>query len=127
MNEIFKIVKDTNKSIREKSSNIDLPLSTEIEQLGLEMLQYLKNSQDEEFLEKHPDPQRIVIGFDDLERNLSSLRKGHIEYLVTRHIPQQSFKVMTEFAECIIKGISPSRRNNYVHMDILHKRNLDDY
>ena len=81
----------------------------------------------DEFLEKHPDPQRIVIGFDDLERNLSSLRKGHIEYLVTRHIPQQSFKVMTEFAECIIKGISPSRRNNYVHMDILHKRNLDDY
>lgn len=55
MSEIFKIVKDTNKSIREKSSNIDLPLSTEIEQLGLEMLQYLKNSQDEEFLEKHPE------------------------------------------------------------------------
>ena len=76
----------------------------------------------DEFLEKHPDPQRIVIGFDDLERNLSSLRKGHIEYLVTRHIPQQSFKVMTEFAECIIKGISPSRRNNYVHMDILHNQ-----
>lgn len=55
MSEIFKIVKDTNKSIREKSSNIDLPLSTEIEQLGLEMLQYLKNSQDEEFLAKHPE------------------------------------------------------------------------
>ena len=55
MSEIFKIVKDTNKLIREKSSNIDLPLSTEIEQLGLEMLQYLKNSQDEEFLEKHPE------------------------------------------------------------------------
>lgn len=55
MSEIFKIVKDTNKSIREKSTNIDLPLSTEIEQLGLEMLQYLKNSQDEEFLEKHPE------------------------------------------------------------------------
>ena len=81
----------------------------------------------DEFLEKNPDPQRIVVGFDDLERNLSSLRKGHIEYLVTRHISQQSFKVMTEFAECIIKGTAPSRRNNYVHMDILHKRNLDDY
>lgn len=55
MSEIFKIVKDTNKSIREKSNNIDLPLSSEIEQLGLEMLQYLKNSQDEEFLAKHPE------------------------------------------------------------------------
>ena len=81
----------------------------------------------DEFLAQHPDPQRIVVGFDDLERNLASLRKGHIEHLVTRHIPQQSFKVMTEFAECVIKSTSPARRNNYVHMDILHKRNLDDY
>lgn len=55
MSKIFKIVKDTNSSIREKSVNIDLPLSTEIEQLGLEMLQYLKDSQDEEFLKKHPE------------------------------------------------------------------------
>ena len=61
------------------------------------------------------------------ERERTRLRKGRIEYLVTRHIPQQSFNVMNRFAECVIKGTSPLRRNNYVHMDILHKRNLDDY
>ena len=81
----------------------------------------------DEFLEQHPDPDRIVVGFDDLKRNLASLRKGNIEYLVTRHIPQQSFKLLNNFAECVIKGTSPSRRNNYVHMDILHRSNLDDY
>lgn len=81
----------------------------------------------DEFLEKHPDPERIVVGFDDLKRNLASLRKGNVEYLVTRHIPQQSFKALNAFAECVIKGITPSRRNNYVHMDILHRSNLDDY
>lgn len=81
----------------------------------------------DEFLEQNPDPDRIVVGFDDLERNLESLKKGHIEYLVTRHIQQQSFKVMTSFAEYVIKGIVPERRNNYVHMDILHRHNLDDY
>ena len=81
----------------------------------------------DEYLEKYPDDKRIVVGFDDLPRNLESLRKGHIEYLVTKHILQQSYKVMTEFAECVIKGTKPARRNNYVHMDILHKRNLDDY
>ena len=81
----------------------------------------------DEYLKNNPDDERIVVGFDDLERNLESLRKGRIEYLVTRHIPQQSFKVLNNFAECVIKGISPLRRNNYVHMDILHKRNLDDY
>ena len=81
----------------------------------------------DEFLAAHPDPERIVVGFDDLERNLESLRMGHVEYLITRHIPQQSHKVLTEFAECVIKGVSPKRRNSYVHMDILHRRNLDDY
>ena len=81
----------------------------------------------DEYLKNNPDDERIVVGFDDLERNLESLRKGRIEYLVTRHIPQQSFNVMNRFAECVIKGTSPLHRNNYVHMDILHKRNLDDY
>lgn len=81
----------------------------------------------DDFLERHPDPKRIVVGFDDLKRNLASLRKGNIEYLVTRHIPQQSFKLLNNFAECVIKGSAPSRRNNYVHMDILHRSNLDDY
>lgn len=81
----------------------------------------------DDFLERHPDPERIVVGFDDLKRNLASLRKGNVEYLVTRHIPQQSFKLLNKFAECVIKGISPLQRNDYVHMDILHRSNMDDY
>jgi LacI family transcriptional regulator len=81
----------------------------------------------DEYLEQNPDKERIVVGFDDLKRNLESLKKGNIEYLVTRHISLQSYKVLTQFAECVIKGIRPACRNNYVHMDILHKRNLDDY
>ena len=81
----------------------------------------------DEFLEKYPDDKRIVVGFDDLKRNLESLKKGNVEYLVTRHISLQSYKVMTQFAECVINGARPVHRNNYVHMDILHKKNLDDY
>lgn len=81
----------------------------------------------DDFLERYPDPKRIVVGFDDLKHNLASLRKGNVEYLVTRHIPQQSFKILNKFAECVIKGTTPSQRNNYVHMDILHRSNLDDY
>lgn len=81
----------------------------------------------DEYLQLNPDPNRIVVGFDDLQRNLESLKNGNIEYLVTRHISQQSYKAITAFAEYIIKGIKPVRRNNYVHMDILHRRNLDNY
>ena len=81
----------------------------------------------DDYLSRNPDPERIVVGFDDLDRNLASLSNGHIEYLVTRHIPLQSFQALTAFAECVIKGTKPQRRNNYVHMDILHRRNLDNY
>ena len=55
MSKIFKIVKDTNPSLREKSINVDLPLSEEIEKLGIEMLEYVKNSQDDEFIKQHPE------------------------------------------------------------------------
>ena len=79
------------------------------------------------FLDKNPDDERIVVGFDSLDRNLASLRKGHIEFLVTRHIAMQSFNLLHVFTECVIKGTVPERRNNYVHMDILHRKNMDDY
>ena len=81
----------------------------------------------DDYLDRNPDPERIVVGFDDLERNLASLRKGNVEYLVTRHISTQSSLALTAFAECVIKGTKPSCRNNYVHMDILHRHNLDNY
>lgn len=49
----------------------------------------------DDYLNRNPDPERIVVGFDDLDRNLMSLRSGNIEYLVTRHIPMQSFYALT--------------------------------
>ncbi len=51
--ELFKIVKDSNKSLRERSIDISFPLTKEIIELGNNMLTYLKLSQDEEFLAKH--------------------------------------------------------------------------
>lgn len=52
---LFKIVKDNKKSIRERSKDIELPINDEIRNLGLDMLEYLKLSQDEEFLKTHKD------------------------------------------------------------------------
>ena len=89
MSKIFKIVKDTNKSLREKSVNVDLPLSTEIEELGLEMLQYLKNSQDDEFLQKHPEVRSGVgLAAPQIGRNIKLIAvyfndgKKDIEYVL---------------------------------------------
>ena len=55
MEKLFKIVKDSKKSLREKSKPVLLPLSDEIKNLGLDMLNYLKLSQDENFLKAHPN------------------------------------------------------------------------
>lgn len=52
---LFKIVTDNKKSLRERSVDISFPLSDEIKELGLNMLLYLKLSQDEDYLLKHKD------------------------------------------------------------------------
>ena len=50
---MFKLVKDTNKSIRETCEPVEMPLSKEDEKTLLKMVEYLKLSQDDEYAEKH--------------------------------------------------------------------------
>jgi LacI family transcriptional regulator len=80
-----------------------------------------------EYLRKHPSADRIVVGFDDLEKNLDCLKEGIIRALVTRHIPVQAYNALTTFAECIIRNKRPEHKNHFVHMDILTQMNLDNY
>lgn len=47
------IIKDTQKSLREKSVPVELPLNAKDKKTLLSMLDYLKNTQDPEFVEKH--------------------------------------------------------------------------
>ncbi len=50
---MVKIIKDSVKSLREKSTPVDLPLEPKYKKLLNEMLEYLKLSQDEEYAKKH--------------------------------------------------------------------------
>jgi peptide deformylase len=52
---MLKIVKDNIASLRQKSATVVLPLSNENKTLLDEMLQYLKDSQDDAYREKHPN------------------------------------------------------------------------
>lgn len=79
------------------------------------------------FLRMHPDPERSVVGYDDLQRNLDAVREGLVEYLVTRRSPMQAYNVVSLFAESLIAGKAPQRRDHYMHMDILSRLNLKDY
>lgn len=51
--ELFKIVKDNKPSLRARSEHITFPLSNELKETLLNMLEYLKLSQDGDFLDKH--------------------------------------------------------------------------
>ena len=51
--EIFKIVKDNKPSLRQRSENVEFPLDPKLEEKLLNMIEYLRLSQDPEFLEKH--------------------------------------------------------------------------
>ena len=52
---MFKIVKDTSLSLRGKSKPVVLPLEKQDRDLILKMFEYLKNSQNSEYREKHPN------------------------------------------------------------------------
>ena len=62
-----------------------------------------------DFLRKHPSEGRRVIGFDNLEKNV------------------EAFQAVTTLADYIVKGKKPVSRDNYAHMDILTRLNIDNY
>jgi hypothetical protein len=70
---------------------------------------------------------RHVVGFDDLDKNMEVLNEGLVEYLVTRHIPMQSHYTISRLATAVISGNVPEKRDNLMHMDILHRLNSKHY
>lgn len=80
-----------------------------------------------DYLRRNPSEERHVVGFDDLEKNIEALNEGLVEYLVTRHIPMQSYYTISHLASAIISGKAPQKRDNFMHMDILHRLNSKHY
>lgn len=80
-----------------------------------------------EYLRRNPVADRHVVGFDDLDKNIEALNEGLVEYLVTRHIPMQSYYTISSLASAVISGKTPEKRDNLMHMDILHQMNSKHY
>ncbi|MCM1503517.1 MAG: LacI family transcriptional regulator [Bacteroidales bacterium] len=78
-----------------------------------------------DYMNAHPSPGRVVVGFDDLSDNVAALVDGAVDFLVTRRISMQSFNVVTALADYLLKGVKPHRRDNYMHIDVLTRYNLD--
>lgn len=77
------------------------------------------------FLAAHPEIH--AVGFDDLEKNVKALEAGYVDFLVTHRIMDIARECLRLFAESLSTGEPPARRNHYVHLDILHRLNIDGY
>lgn len=89
MEKLFKIIKDSKKSLRQPSVDIKLPLSSEIKSLGLDMLNYLKLSQNDDFLASHPNVRSGVgLAAPQIGRNINMIavyienKNNNIEYVL---------------------------------------------
>lgn len=80
-----------------------------------------------DFLRDNPSPGRRVIGFDNLDRNIEVLREGLVTLLIAHHAELQSHKAVLTLSDYILVGKRPLNRDNYVHMDILSRLNIDNY
>lgn len=79
------------------------------------------------WLERHPQRGRRVVGFDNLEANIQALSRGTVSALVCQHPDDQLALAIKALAERIVLGKHPARRDNFVHMDILTRYNVDFY
>jgi len=76
-----------------------------------------------DWLRTHPRQDRVVIGYDDLRKNLNALSEGLIECLITRDIHSLAEKTIFLFADFLCDGKRPQLRN-FVKMNILYKNNM---
>ena len=73
------------------------------------------------------DSKPRVIGFDNLDENLAALRRGSVKYLITQHTDEQTRLAINSIVDYLVLNKEPERRDNYMHMDILSRINVDDY
>jgi len=79
------------------------------------------------WLDKNPARGRRVVGFDNLEANMHALARGAVSVLICQHPDEQVAMALQALSERIVLGKQPARRDNFMHMDILTRYNVDYY
>ena len=79
------------------------------------------------WLDKHPQRGRRVVGFDNLEAIMQALSRGTVSVLICQHPDDQLSMAINTLSERVVLGKYPARRDNFMHMDILTRYNVDFY
>jgi len=79
------------------------------------------------YLERHPAARRRVVGFDNLSANLSALRRGSVSMIIAQHPDEQVSQAIRALTDYIVFQRKPESTDNFMHMDILMRYNIDNY
>ena len=79
------------------------------------------------FLEKQGTRHFRVVGFDNLEANLTALRQGYVSALIAQRPDEQVSLAIEALTEQIVFQKIPAQKDHYMHMDILTRFNAEYY
>ncbi|MBQ9309823.1 MAG: LacI family DNA-binding transcriptional regulator [Bacteroidales bacterium] len=79
------------------------------------------------FLQRHPERNYRVVGFDNLAANLSGLKEGTVTALIAQRPDEQLHNAISTLSDFIVFGKAPAKRDNFVSMDILTRYNEEYY
>ncbi len=79
------------------------------------------------WLERHPAQIKRVVGFDNLTANMNALARGTVSALIAQHPDEQVAMAIQALFDYIVLGKKPMRRDNFMHMDILTRYNIEYY
>lgn len=80
-----------------------------------------------DYLKQHPVPGRRVIGFDNLDANMDMLRDGTASILITQRTRRQARMAVQTLADWLLLRKKPEVKDNYLHMDIITRFNIENY
>lgn len=78
------------------------------------------------FLEHHAPGRLRIIGFDGIPSNLAALRRGLVSMLIAQRPDQQVERALKALAEYAVLRRQPVRQDNYMHMLLLTRYNVDN-
>ena len=68
-----------------------------------------------------------VVGFDNLASNVAALQRGTVNVLIAQHPDEQASMAIQALIDKTVFKKVPARQDNYMHMDILTRYNVEYY
>lgn len=80
-----------------------------------------------EYLQSRGMNDRVLLGFDPLERNVAAMKAGYIEYIIAQKCETQAYRGVKALCNYFVFKAWPSLKDNYMSMEVLTAENVNYY